>query len=324
MVQGPKAIFFVFILLFHFTALAGSGGHCPESFEKLTGLIGRNFFETRRDFEKYAELFPASFLSDVSRLKSDGHWIDAGSGEGFALQDLFNQTVIDPPAVLKNAEATFWRKRRILLDPEQLRESAARLNFREPEDKPKVTGITYKMDRSDPKIPNLFIKTGRFFEDIPLGEFSQADIISDLYGVISYTPRLDEVLKRYHTLLKDSGRVYIFIGDYLSVPEQVRLRRFERAKEAGWYSPFVKSTVRKADGSVVSLLDWVASLPGFRTRVEFVEIQETSRAGFVPGTIERSTLVLEKRSDQSFFPTLRLMESDEGKPPTRKFQEVSQ
>ena len=311
-----------FTLFAQLSALAGETGHCHESFQKLTQLIGRNFFETRRDFEKYAELFPQSFLSRVSSLKDDGHWIDAGSGEGFALQDLFNQTVIDPEKVLKEAASSFWRARKIVIDPEPLRESAQQLNFREAADKPKITGVTYKMERPDPKIPNLAFKVGRFFEDIPLGEFAPADLITDLYGVISYTPQLDEVLRRYHSLLKDSGRAYIFIGDYLSVPQHIGTRRIERIGEEGWYSPFVNSTVTRTDGTTVSLLDWIKSLPDFNAKVEKVVIQQPKKGNLVPGEIERSTLVLEKRTEQSNIPLLKLLESDDGKPPIRKFEEV--
>lgn len=313
------------VLLLQCCAFVGAAeSHCPESFGKLNRLVERNFFETRRDFEKYAELFPSSFLAIISKLHSDGHWIDAGSGEGFALQDLFNQTVIEPSKFIKNADAAFWRPRKILIDSEQVWESAALLNFREAEDKPKITGITFKMDREPPQIPNLTFKTGRFFEDIPLAELNQADLITDLYGVISYTPRLDEVLRRYHSLLKETGKVYIFVGDYLSVPQHMGLRRVERVGEVGWYSPFANSTVKKPDGLEVSLLDWIKSLPEFKAHIEHVEIQQVPKRGLVPGTIERSTLILEKTEKPSHIPILRLVESDEGKPPIRKFEEVSQ
>jgi len=315
-------IFIAFALFSQLGAYAGETGHCQESFQKLTQLIDRNFFETRRDFEKYAELFPQSFLTRISSLKSDGHWIDAGSGEGFALQDLFNQTVIDPEKFLMEAEPTFWRKRKIVIDPKPLREAAQQLNSRETSDKPRITGVTYKMQRPDPEIPNLIFKSGRFFEDIPLGEFARADLITDLYGVISYTPRIDEVLRRYHALLKDSGRAYIFLGDYLAVPQYLGLRRIERVGEEGWYSPFVNSTVKRADGTTVSLLDWIQSLPDFNTRVEKVLIQQPPKGKLVPGTIERSTLILEKKTDRTNIPTLKLVESDDGKPPLRKFEEV--
>ena len=315
-------LFVAFALFSQFFAFAGETGHCQESFQKLTQLIDRNFFETRRNFEKYAELFPQSFLSRISHLKSEGHWIDAGSGEGFALQDLFSQTVIEPEKVLREAASSFWRARRIVIDPEPLRESAQRLNFREPEDKPEITGVTYKMVRPDPAIPKLIFKVGRFFEDIPLGEFSKADLITDLYGVISYSPRLDEVLRRYHALLKDSGRVYIFLGDYLSVPQHIGTRRVERIGEEGWYSPFVNSTVTRLDGSTVSLLDWIKSLTDFNAQVEKVVIQQPKRGDLVPGEIERSTLILEKKTEHPKIPSLKLIESDDGKPPLRKFEEV--
>ncbi|NBT57623.1 hypothetical protein EBT16_02450 [bacterium] len=311
-------------IFFHLSVLADPGRHCPESFEKLTQLVDRNFFETRRDFEKYTELFPPSFLSHLSNLKSDGHWLDAGSGEAFALQDFFNQTVIDEPSFTKNAESSFWRPRKIVLDPELLHEFASRLNAQTPEEKPRVTGVSYKMLRADPQIPNLKLKIGRFFEDIPLSEFSPADLITDLYGVISYTPRLDEVLRRYHQLLKDSGRAYLFIGDYLSVPQYGGSRRLEKISEEGWYSPFVSSTVKKADGSNVSLLDWIRNLPGFRSKVEFVEILQPPRRGISEGRIERRTLVLEKTQQTTHIPELKLIESDDGKPPLRKFEEVVQ
>jgi hypothetical protein len=69
-------------------------------------------------------------------------------------------------------------------------------------------------------------------------------------------------------------------------------------------------------------LDWIKSLPDFNAKVEKVVIQQSKKGNLVPGEIERSTLVLEKRTEQSNIPLLKLLESDDGKPPIRKFEEV--
>lgn len=318
----------IFLLGFLFASLVVSAtepkGACVAALEKLNHQIEGNFFETRRDFERYIETFPATLVKDLSHLSSEGHWLDAGSGEGFALQDYFNRKVFDPEKALRNAAPGFGRPRKLNLDSVVLRESGNRLNQKTPKERGRITGVTYKMERRDPQVEGLRILSGRFFEDIPNEEIKRADIITDLYGVMSYSPRVDKVLSKYHATLKKGGRAYIFLGDYIETPDfSISLRAMPH-QEMGWDAPFALSKVKKKNGERVSLLEWVMFLPGFRARLEANQVEPTSTAGVLPGVRQRTTLVLEKVEDSADIPPLRLLEADEGKPPTRFFEEVSE
>ncbi|NDC25090.1 MAG: hypothetical protein EB078_10885 [Proteobacteria bacterium] len=324
--RGPNIILIIGVALFF--SLLGKAHEttqsCVNALENLNRHICRNFFETRRDFARYAEAFPATVLRDLSLMSPDGHWIDAGSGEGFAIQDFFNGKIFDVEAVLKNAQPSSWRPRRLHLDSKTLIESSKLLHGKRPGERGYVTGVTFKMERTPPQIDKLTVHTGQFFEDIPTHSFAPADVITDLYGVMSYSPRVDEGLRSYHQLLKEGGRAYVFIGDYLESPELSGSRRLVQHGIAGWDAPYAQSRVRKKNGQTVSLLEWTMDLPGFNARLEYNQVDPSPRFGVVPGIIQRHTLVLEKTNQQATIPHLRLLNADEGKPPLRIFEEVSE
>ena len=319
-INGRKIFLFLFFV--QVVCAGQSPVPCSEALGRLTHLIKNNTFEVRREFSNYAELFPQSFLTDISRLKSQNHWLDAGSGEGFAVEDIHNEMVLHVESFLKNAEASYWQPRRILLNTKAVSEAAEALNFKSSSDKPKITGVAFKMERKAPEIPGVEFKTGRYFEDIPDAEISRADIITDLYGVMSYSPRVDEVLRKYHKILKTDGKAYIFIGDYVQVPPLIGMFSEARLGEPGWFAPFATSQVKLKNGKTVTLLDWVMSLKGFKAQLDFRKVEQRTWSSNTPGSILRSTIVLEKNSDEAEIPSLRLMESNQGKPPVRVFGEV--
>lgn len=292
------------------SGLAQLEGPCAVALEKLNRLVQSNSFEVRREFTNYAELFPQSFLNHISKLGAEGHWVDAGSGEGFAVEDFHSSTVLHLESFLKNAESSFWQRRKIVMDKPAVEQASRELNRRAPNEKPRITAIAFQMERKPPQIPRVNFKTGRFFEDIPDSEIGQADIISDLYGVMSYSSQVDQVLKKYHRILKTGGRAYIFLGDYVQNP-------FEYS---GWYASIPKSEVTLKKDQKTSLLDWLMSVKGFRATVEHRLVEITGRS--VPHFIQRSTLVLEKISEEVEVPELRLLGSDDAKPPIRNFEEV--
>ncbi len=305
------------------TTVAETGRNCPSAFERLTGIIESNFFQTRREFSHYVSTFPQSFSERLARLGPQDHWIDAGSGEAFALEDFFKQQVVDAANLKRGTRPGFFRQTREQVSAEQAEFIARAFNLKDGSQKPRVTGISFVMEREPPKHEKLQIKTDRFFEDIPLEELGSAELISDLYGVMSYSPRLDEVLRRYHQILKPGGLAYVHIGDYIErplVPSVIRSMAFENP---GWDAPFANSQVRKANGQTVSLLEWVQNLPGFKVSLEYRDLVEKSFRGEISGVIKRYTLVLEKTQESAQIPSLRLTESDSGKPPTRTFLELS-
>lgn len=314
---------FFFYFLFGSLVSWAEPASCGEAYQKLNHLIERNFFETRRTFEKYVELFPDEFSDALSRLDETGHWLDAGSGEAFAVQDFFRAVPLDAEAFIKDMQRSVWKAREVRVNPEQIRSVGELLASREPSKRPQVTAISFSMERSDPGLERLKIQTGRFFEQIPSSEIKPVDIITDLFGVASYSPRIDEVLKKYHQVLKPGGKAFIFLGDYIEVPRVVGFRRPEPVGEAGWDSAFSSSQVVTAQGQKVSLLDWVQSIPGLKATVIGREVEGRKQPGTQPAIVRRSTLVLERVSDQVKVPRLKLIEATDDKPPIRVFQEIS-
>ncbi|NBV50691.1 hypothetical protein EBR78_05680 [bacterium] len=323
--RGHSFLLFILLLAFPLEAHGQNRLGCLGAFERLSQMIGENHFETRRDFENYARFFPQSFLDSVSLLRAEGHWIDAGSGEGFAVEDFFKGYVLDPVRLQAKAEGDHWSGRRTLLNSNEIIEAATRLNYVASENKPKVTAVTFAMERNPPKTsPKLAFKTGRFLEEIPNSEFSKADIITDLFGVASYSPRLDDVLRKYHDLLKLGGRAYIFIGDYIETPDAAGGYSNTRVGEPGWDAPFAQSQVKQKNGDNVPLIEWLRNLPGFQVTVEHRRVEQKTRPGILPGSVLRSTIVLEKTSPDGEIPKLKLIFADDGKPPIRRFQEIDQ
>lgn len=321
----PRSFEFPFLVLGLFFVAAVSWGDpsCGEAYRKLNHLIERNFFETRRTFEKYVELFPEEFSAALSRLDEQGHWLDAGSGEAFAVQDFFKPVPLEAEKFIKDMQRSVWKAREIHVNPDQVRVVEELLKSREPSKRPRVTAVTYSMERNDPQLERLKIHKGRFFEDIPSSEIKPVDIITDLFGVASYSGRVDEVLRRYHQVLKPGGKAFIFLGDYIEVPRVVGFRRPETVGEAGWDSAFSSSQVITAQGKKVSLLEWVQKTSGFKSAILGREVEGRKQPGTQPAIVRRSTLVLEKADDNVQVPQLKLIEATDDKPPIRIFQEIS-
>lgn len=85
---------------------------------------------------------------------------------------------------------------------------------------PKYVGVTFELLNrpmehfsNSIKSGRLKILTGRFFEDIPTDELQsigKIKMITDLYGVLSYSAHPDLVLKKYLEILSDDGSLFIF------------------------------------------------------------------------------------------------------------------
>lgn len=262
---------------------------CSVTLSQLNHLIKRNRFQTRRDLAGYANYFPDSFLKQLGTLGKNGHWIDAGSGEGEAVKNFFDAEL------LKSYEDDY------LFRPLSLRAS---------EDKPQVTAVSYNMESDTPHQSKLHFKVGKYFEQIPTDEFAKADLITDLYGVASYSPRFDQVLSKYHEILKPGGKAYIFLG-FVARPHSGNLEHAE-TREA----PIVKSQVKLKNGETISLLDWAMSLPGFKATLE-------SQGPSLSRMPIPTTLVLEKVSGQANIPYLMLKSSDLDTPPRRNYEEAN-
>lgn len=149
-----------------------------ESF-KTTERISNNDFTTDRDFWRYQKNF--FDLAMILEILSDrgGTWLDLGSGEGVAISSYYS-------------DYAPW------------------------DTKLKAFGITYTIN---PNFISNFIKPdqatfmiGRFFEDIPQTEIPRTNVITDFYGVLSYTLKFDLALYKALKSLKTKGVLYIHNG----------------------------------------------------------------------------------------------------------------
>jgi hypothetical protein len=180
---------------------------------ELNRVIELNDFRTTRKLSTYEAILGERFTHDLHALKGfDHHWIDAGSGEGVAIREFADRG--------RGAEAAASR--------------------------PQVTGVTYKAHHPLPEGSDARVLSGRFFEDIPSAELGRADLISDLYGVLSYTHSPDIVLQRYLDALKDDGAAYVFLGNF----GEMNL-----------------SKVTLPSGGMVDLEEWIKRIPGLRVEV---------------------------------------------------------
>ncbi|MES2856003.1 MAG: hypothetical protein V4692_09070, partial [Bdellovibrionota bacterium] len=138
---------------------------------------------------------------------------------------------------------------------------------------PQMTAITYKGDAPAAPTPTFKMLSGRRFESIPDEELELADVITDIVGVLNYTSTLDLVFKRYISLLKPGGKIFIFLPS----PITWILTGDER----------------------ISLFEWLSRIEGLRVR----ELPTK------PGEFNRSSFVIEVKSNKIDIPSLALEDS---------------
>lgn len=192
-----------------------------------------------------------------------------GSGEGFAIEEYLTLSKDD---ALKKYGAH-----------QTADDINSRFSFlsKPTSERARVTGVTYSMDRTPPeRTPKMNMLTGRLFKDVSDKEIGKAILITDVYGILSYDPELSEALARYIKLLNPGGQIW-------------------------WAdSKGTQSMVQKADGTKVSLVDWLQNLPG-------IEVHDKNKA----------VQILVKTKSKVKIPKLKLTFSDGGSPPVRFFVE---
>ncbi len=159
----------------HRVAAAPPVRSCSLS-ETLKMILIAGDFTRDRGFSQYAHAFGSAFEDSLSRLRADQHWVDAGAGSGVAATEYLRNGGVGKVTTVSFSES-------LIPSPVQ-----GRINH----------------------------LAGRSFESIPMTELAsrngRADLITDLFGVLSYTDRPDEVLVRYWQILKPGGEVLLFVS----------------------------------------------------------------------------------------------------------------
>lgn len=270
---------------------------CREALDPTTASfterVQSGVFNTGRGLGEYAEMLPPQFLDALDALGADAHWLDAGCGEGVAtVQYLEGSAHLTAPLGYTDEALV----------------KVSRLNKKPRFPRARVTGITYKFNLAQfselyagPRRPEFEQSgrgrwlTGRYFEDIPDAEIGQADLITDVFGVLAYAPRLDEVLRKYLRLLKREGVAYVFLGMRASSSLDDHLFVWRGGKK-------------------LSFVQWLQTVPGVSAR----QIDFHTGWGGVYGA---RGLELKRTSAAVAVPELELVEFRDGGPPYREYRE---
>lgn len=145
-----------------------------DAFVGVSQTVLSNKFVTSRDLYEYRYQLHKDFSAKVDSLTSNQHWVDLGAGKA-------------------NAQIDFLRGR----------DSGAR---------PLATAVAYKLDRwfSPPKFSGrLQIKEGAF-ELQDTASWPKADLITDFFGVLSYSKDMQTSLQKTLDLLNVGGELYVY------------------------------------------------------------------------------------------------------------------
>ncbi len=314
--------FLSLVLLLTF-GLAEASELCPQLRESISKYVaeaikGERQYEVERPlvtymrelivreqvYEPHFQVFNHTFTDDLYALKPNELWIDLGCGEGQAIIDAYSK-LSHFKSAMKNSrylienrpisEAQYLFEKLGIYPSTPKTSSTPRyqewahefLKFlnRPNKEKPRAIGVTYEMKRKVPKNDKYEFKTGKLFSEYASSEFKNAKLITDFYGVNSYTKDLNGYLKKVFEILEVDGKIYI--------------------KNSHTYVHKKKKLFRKNPDEPQSLANWLAE------NAKGIKVHDTGAL----------TFMLEKTDEIVEIPTLKLLEFKEGKPPTRTYIE---
>ncbi len=262
----------------------GFGWETSPSKETAREVIRTRKFASKRDLVSYLSDFPSEFADDLFKLGPQAKLLDAGGGAFYFAEEVVALRKL--PSSSKELSPKLTPRLSTFLDTP--------LTHR-----PQVTAISLNLERKN--IPSyegrLKLLWGRFFAEIPEEELGKFDLITDLKGIFAYSPDADEVLRRYVSLLNDSGVIYLYLGE----------------DEKGF--SFTSSVKTKA-GKKVSLAEWVEGLGGLKVD------RLTGSGGAQPAHNQTLRIRVADRSKVQ-IPVLSLLgiDSQHDGPPTRVYYE---
>lgn len=172
----------IYLLVFFSFLVADTGWaaniKCDQLFFGRGGIsraIKWNWFVTGRNLSDYRQGFHNDFTTSLQSLKANETWIDLGAGKGNAAIDYLKETT-------------------------------------EPRLRANVLLIAYKLDRwfGIPKFNSkLSVIEGKLFEEIPSVQLPRATLITDFFGVLSYTRDLSRSLSLVFDRLEIGGELYV-------------------------------------------------------------------------------------------------------------------
>lgn len=184
MMTKPSAGIFLLTVLLTLQVHAGGRLQCEHIFndsQAPTERVLKNKFVTNRGLWDYEVYLHPGFREKLKTLSSEQHWIDLGAGKAKAQSDFLG-------------------------------------NFTDPRLAPKSTAVCFKLDRwfGVPHFQGkLEVKEG-MFEKHDTKSWAKADLISDFFGVLSYTRDMTTSLQKTFDLLKVGGELYLHSTNYVT------------------------------------------------------------------------------------------------------------
>jgi hypothetical protein len=276
-------------------------------------------------------MFPPEVSEKIVALGGRDLILEAGAGEAIAAEQLFMKDLhgllSDEAIELKKRGLDIW----VQNHPNQALSKVSEKLLLE---RPSVLAVTKELDR---KIDlerlggKLKVVAGEYFEDISNSRLGRPKLILDPIGVMSYTGRPSEVLRKYVSTLDEHGDIYLLMDEsYRSVGLEARVDPVTQRKafsvkpgSDSWkYHNFPRWTVDLTDGTSIGFLDWLKSLNGHG-----LEVQELLNTELY---VEKSTEGIERRwhsvkirktGASVTIPELEIVGVDESfNPPSRRFK----
>lgn len=247
--------------------------------------ISANSFKTNRSLDHYSSQIPFIRTSTIFRivtreLNSGSAWVDMGAGKGLAL--------IDGLFVNKNISLGLG------------------ISYKRPEEP-----ITEKEIQLGERMQYL---DGDYLENLVRDKkldhlFGKVDLITDIYGPISYSESLPILLQTYMNLLKVDGQLifnWMIKRNYILVNNKIEYTN----------SPILVNTVNSGESVQENgILSWLESIPG-------IEIVESAVREIASSSREYSigVKIRKKVQDVNIPNNLVLTSYAAGGPPARNFQ----
>lgn len=175
--------FFLALNLFLSSMAFAAGESCGAVFlwrEPLVAArVQKNKFTTSRDLFEYQHTLHEGFKQSLANLRADQHWVDLGAGKA-------------------NAQVDY------LKSIQDLRQA------------PQTTAVAYKLDRwfSPPKFGGkLAVKEGAF-ETQDTASWKKADLVTDVFGVLSYSSDMHTSLQKVFDMMNVGGELYVYANNY--------------------------------------------------------------------------------------------------------------
>jgi len=236
-----------------------------------------------RALATYARGLNQGFLRELAALRSSDRWLDIGAGEGRAVMEYCTS----PSHALPNG-----------FEPRS--ERRAKALAMSIEDRRTKAWYEAAADLPEGQMKYVFGKTMGEYEAGELGEFQ---LITDVMGGFSYTPRLSTFMDKALSALSVNGTFFTVLADVHS----------ESRANAPHYSGAPHLTqIRATDGSELKVCNWLK-------RIGCVEVTCEFKSDWTP-PIE--SYRIRKVCADVKVPALQLEHYQSGTPPERRFRLV--